>query len=230
MIGSAEAAGPGREGHSRRVASITRDLTDSSAGRSCGSGAWSWPDCSSTSGCWSCPRTCWRRAAPLEPDAVEPLHGHADLSGGHPGASGPGRPARGQRQGPPRAPGRPGYPRGLRPPDPLRRPGPRRGRHLGGAHPAATPPPGHVRAGRAGRAAPAGEPRPPVGQVGRRPRAPGDPGPAGRLAARRAGPGRRRPPAGRESRTRTTRRHRAVTWPPPHPSPRVASPCRCSCS
>ena len=28
MIGSAEAAGPGREGHSRRVASVTRDLAE----------------------------------------------------------------------------------------------------------------------------------------------------------------------------------------------------------
>jgi HD-GYP domain-containing protein (c-di-GMP phosphodiesterase class II) len=81
MIGSAEAAGPGREGHSRRVASITRDLTDSLG----------WPPLRVRGmelaglfldiGMLVLPSDLLAPRGPLEPDAVELLHGHADLSG-----------------------------------------------------------------------------------------------------------------------------------------------------
>jgi HD-GYP domain-containing protein (c-di-GMP phosphodiesterase class II) len=81
MIGSAEAAGPGREGHSRRVASITRDLTDSLG----------WPPLRVRGmelaglfldiGMLVLPADLLAPTGPLEPDAVELLHGHADLSG-----------------------------------------------------------------------------------------------------------------------------------------------------
>jgi response regulator RpfG family c-di-GMP phosphodiesterase len=81
MIGSAEAAGPGREGHSRRVASITRDLTD----------ALGWPPQRVRGmelaglfldiGMLALPADLLAPRGPLEPDAVELLHGHADISG-----------------------------------------------------------------------------------------------------------------------------------------------------
>jgi response regulator RpfG family c-di-GMP phosphodiesterase len=81
MIGSAEAAGPGREGHSRRVASITRDLTDSLG----------WPPLRVRGmelaglfldiGMLVLPSDLLAARGPLEPDAVELLHGHADISG-----------------------------------------------------------------------------------------------------------------------------------------------------
>jgi response regulator RpfG family c-di-GMP phosphodiesterase len=81
MIGSAEAAGPGREGHSRRVASITRDLTD----------ALGWPPLRVRGmelaglfldiGLLVLPSDLLAPHGPLEPKAVELLHGHADISG-----------------------------------------------------------------------------------------------------------------------------------------------------
>jgi HD-GYP domain-containing protein (c-di-GMP phosphodiesterase class II) len=81
MIGSAEAAGPGREGHSRRVASITRDLTD----------ALGWPPMRVRGmelaglfldiGMLALPADLLAPPGPLEPEAVELLHGHADISG-----------------------------------------------------------------------------------------------------------------------------------------------------
>jgi response regulator RpfG family c-di-GMP phosphodiesterase len=81
MIGSAEAAGPGREGHSRRVASITRDLTD----------ALGWPPLRVRGmelaglfldiGMLALPPDLLAPRGPLAPEAVELLHGHADISG-----------------------------------------------------------------------------------------------------------------------------------------------------
>ena len=81
MIGSAEAAGPGREGHSRRVASITRDLTD----------ALGWPPMRVRGmelaglfldiGMLALPSDLLAPRGPLEPAAVELLQGHADISG-----------------------------------------------------------------------------------------------------------------------------------------------------
>jgi HD-GYP domain-containing protein (c-di-GMP phosphodiesterase class II) len=81
MIGSAEAAGSGREGHSRRVASITRDLTD----------ALGWPPMRVRGmelaglfldiGMLDLPADLLAKPGPLEPAAVELLHGHPDISG-----------------------------------------------------------------------------------------------------------------------------------------------------
>ena len=81
MIGSAEAAGSGREGHSRRVASITRDLTH----------ALGWPPMRVRGmelaglfldiGMLALPLDLLAPAGPLEPAAVELLHSHADISG-----------------------------------------------------------------------------------------------------------------------------------------------------
>jgi response regulator RpfG family c-di-GMP phosphodiesterase len=81
MIGSAEAAGPGREGHSRRVASITRDLAESLG----------WPPLRVRGmelaglfldiGMLALPADLLAPAGPLEPDALELMRGHADISG-----------------------------------------------------------------------------------------------------------------------------------------------------
>jgi response regulator RpfG family c-di-GMP phosphodiesterase len=81
MIGSAEAAGPGREGHSRRVASLTRDLT----------AALGWPPLRVQGmelaglfldiGLLALPGELLAVRGPLRPEAVELLHGHADTSG-----------------------------------------------------------------------------------------------------------------------------------------------------
>jgi response regulator RpfG family c-di-GMP phosphodiesterase len=81
MIGSAEAAGPGREGHSRRVASLTRDLT----------AALGWPPLRVQGmelaglfldiGLLALPPELLSVRGPLGPEAVELLHGHADTSG-----------------------------------------------------------------------------------------------------------------------------------------------------
>ena len=81
MIGSAEAAGPGREGHSRRVASITRDLTETLG----------WPPLRVRGmelaglfldiGMLALPADLLAPPGPLEPEAVELLQGHADISG-----------------------------------------------------------------------------------------------------------------------------------------------------
>jgi response regulator RpfG family c-di-GMP phosphodiesterase len=81
MIGSAEAAGPGREGHSRRVATITRDLTD----------ALGWPPLRVRGmelaglfldiGMLALPSDLLSPRGPLEPAAIELLQGHADISG-----------------------------------------------------------------------------------------------------------------------------------------------------
>jgi response regulator RpfG family c-di-GMP phosphodiesterase len=81
MIGSAEAAGPGREGHARRVATITRDLT----------GALGWPPPRVRGmelaglfldiGLLALPADLLAPRGPLEPEAVELLQGHADISG-----------------------------------------------------------------------------------------------------------------------------------------------------
>jgi response regulator RpfG family c-di-GMP phosphodiesterase len=81
MIGSAEAAGAGREGHSRRVASLTRDLTD----------ALGWPPMRVRGmelaglfldiGMLALPSDLLSPRGPLEPAAVELLQGHADISG-----------------------------------------------------------------------------------------------------------------------------------------------------
>jgi response regulator RpfG family c-di-GMP phosphodiesterase len=81
MIGSAEAAGPGREGHSRRVASLTRDLTS----------ALGWPVLRVQGmelaglfldiGLLALPAELLAVRGPLGLEAVELLHGHADTSG-----------------------------------------------------------------------------------------------------------------------------------------------------
>jgi response regulator RpfG family c-di-GMP phosphodiesterase len=81
MIGSAEAAGPGREGHARRVATITRDLT----------AALGWPPPRVRGmelaglfldiGLLALPADLLAPRGPLEPEAVELLQGHADISG-----------------------------------------------------------------------------------------------------------------------------------------------------
>jgi response regulator RpfG family c-di-GMP phosphodiesterase len=81
MIGSAEAAGAGREGHSRRVASVTRDLAD----------ALGWPPPRVRGmelaglfldiGMLALPADLLAPRGPLEPDAVELMRGHADISG-----------------------------------------------------------------------------------------------------------------------------------------------------
>jgi response regulator RpfG family c-di-GMP phosphodiesterase len=81
MIGSAEAAGSGREGHSRRVATITRDLTD----------ALGWPPMRVRGmelaglfldiGMLAQPADLLAPRGPLEPEAVKLLRGHADISG-----------------------------------------------------------------------------------------------------------------------------------------------------
>ena len=81
MIGSAEAAGPGREGHSRRVATITRDLTETLG----------WPPLRVRGmelaglfldiGLLALPADLLAPRGPLEPESVELLHGHPDLSG-----------------------------------------------------------------------------------------------------------------------------------------------------
>jgi len=81
MIGSAEAAGPGREGHSRRVASLTRELTS----------ALGWPALRVQGmelaglfldiGLLALPAELLAVPGPLRPEAVELLHGHADTSG-----------------------------------------------------------------------------------------------------------------------------------------------------
>jgi response regulator RpfG family c-di-GMP phosphodiesterase len=81
MIGSAEAAGPGREGHSRRVASLTRELTS----------ALGWPPLRVQGmelaglfldiGLLALPGELLAVRGPLRPEAVELLHGHADTSG-----------------------------------------------------------------------------------------------------------------------------------------------------
>jgi HD-GYP domain-containing protein (c-di-GMP phosphodiesterase class II) len=81
MIGSAEAAGSGREGHSRRVASVTRDLAE----------ALGWPPPRVRGmelaglfldiGMLALPADLLAPPGPLEPDAVELMRGHADISG-----------------------------------------------------------------------------------------------------------------------------------------------------
>jgi response regulator RpfG family c-di-GMP phosphodiesterase len=81
MIGSAEAAGPGREGHSRRVASVTRDLAE----------ALGWPPPRVRGmelaglfldiGMLALPADLLAPPGPLAPDAVELMRGHADISG-----------------------------------------------------------------------------------------------------------------------------------------------------
>jgi HD-GYP domain-containing protein (c-di-GMP phosphodiesterase class II) len=81
MIGSAEAAGAGREGHSRRVASVTRDLAESLG--------WPPPRVRGMElaglfldiGMLALPAGLLAPRGPLEPDAVELLRGHADISG-----------------------------------------------------------------------------------------------------------------------------------------------------
>jgi response regulator RpfG family c-di-GMP phosphodiesterase len=183
MIGSAEAAGPGREGHSRRVASITRDLTDSLG----------WPPLRVRGmelaglfldiGMLVLPSDLLATRGPLEPDAVELLQGHADLSGDilEPLAR-VGLPVAAVRAHHERLDGS-GYPRGLR-----------------------------------GRQVPFGAQV--LGLVDTR--APRHRAGSTRVPAASSRPG--------SPRTRTTRRHRDVIWPPQPPSPRAASPCRCSCS
>jgi response regulator RpfG family c-di-GMP phosphodiesterase len=81
MIGSAEAAGPGREGHSRRVASLTRELT----------AALGWPTMRVRGmelaglfldiGLLALPGDLLAVRGPLRPEAVELLHGHPETSG-----------------------------------------------------------------------------------------------------------------------------------------------------
>ena len=209
MIGSAEAAGPGREGHSRRVASITRDLTD----------ALGWPPMRVRGmelaglfldiGMLALPSDLLAPRGPLEPAAVELLQGHADISGDilEPLAR-VGLPVAAVRAHHERLDGS-GYPRGLRGRQvPFGAQILGRGGHLGRPDPAPAPPPGHVRAGGAGRAAPAGRPRPPARQAGRRPRAGGALGAAGRRRPR-AGSSRAAAASSRVASptTRTTRRH-----------------------
>jgi response regulator RpfG family c-di-GMP phosphodiesterase len=81
MVGSAEAAGPGREGHSRRVASLTRELTASLG----------WPPLRVRGmelaglfldiGLLALPADLLAVRGPLSPEAAELLRGHADISG-----------------------------------------------------------------------------------------------------------------------------------------------------
>jgi response regulator RpfG family c-di-GMP phosphodiesterase len=81
MVGSAEAAGSGREGHSRRVASLTRELTASLG----------WPPMRVQGmelaglfldiGLLALPADLLAVCGPLRPEAVELLHGHAETSG-----------------------------------------------------------------------------------------------------------------------------------------------------
>jgi response regulator RpfG family c-di-GMP phosphodiesterase len=81
MIGSAEAAGAGREGHSRRVASLTRELTE----------ALGWPPTRVRGmelaglfldiGLLVLPGDLLAVRGPLEPEAVELLRGHPEISG-----------------------------------------------------------------------------------------------------------------------------------------------------
>jgi response regulator RpfG family c-di-GMP phosphodiesterase len=81
MIGSAEAAGAGREGHSRRVASLTRELTS----------ALGWPPLRVQGmelaglfldiGLLALPGELLAVRGPLRPETVELLHGHPETSG-----------------------------------------------------------------------------------------------------------------------------------------------------
>jgi response regulator RpfG family c-di-GMP phosphodiesterase len=81
MVGSAEAAGPGREGHARRVASITRELTE----------ALGWPPPRVRGmelagllldiGMLALPPDLLAARGPLGPESVELLRGHPDISG-----------------------------------------------------------------------------------------------------------------------------------------------------
>jgi response regulator RpfG family c-di-GMP phosphodiesterase len=81
MVGSAEAAGPGREGHSRRVAALARDLTE----------ALGWPPPRVRGmelaglfldiGMLALPADLLAARGPLGPESLELLHGHPDVSG-----------------------------------------------------------------------------------------------------------------------------------------------------
>ena len=81
MVGSAEAAGPGREGHSRRVASLTRELTASLGWPSLRVRGMELAGLFLDIGLLALPADLLAVRGPLSPEAAELLRGHADISG-----------------------------------------------------------------------------------------------------------------------------------------------------
>jgi HD-GYP domain-containing protein (c-di-GMP phosphodiesterase class II) len=81
MVGSAEAAGPGREGHSRRVASLTRELTASLGWTPMRVRGMELAGLFLDIGLLALPADLLAVRGPLSPEAAELLRGHADTSG-----------------------------------------------------------------------------------------------------------------------------------------------------
>jgi len=80
MIGSAEASGPGREGHSRRVASITRELATALGWQPARVRGIELAALFHDIGLLALPGDLLSVRGPLEEDAIGLLHGHADAS------------------------------------------------------------------------------------------------------------------------------------------------------